>query len=343
MGAFEFDKKALLQELEILLDPLYQEERAVLLELVRSLQRANTDDDYMQLQIKLIARAKARQQIATELEEDRERLRAEIADLAGQDPKPLDEIKELQRQLGVRHRQRRVSEALRWIVLTIGDAMVWKLLDYDRAAISILAQGPRVARFADSPGFDAEISVIEQQWNHGVLAIHNDLTTCLRHGDVTTVNREEGSVCIVEVKRSHEPTDESPQVKRIIEATALINEGRREPEDGRPVNVHRIGLRYRTFLSNLGALITKAKRDGYAAAKAGACQFVEVIRFDVGLMEEQPIALRSNARTGTGWFKGDTATFEWGWTKRRMRDRRHSFGALTPLPCSLFPQKTSQT
>jgi hypothetical protein len=338
MRAFEADQKTLAGELEILGDGLYRNERPIILELIRRLQAARSPDDYMELQLKLIGRARARQQMADELRGEKRRLRADLAQLVNQEPKPLSDMKELQHQLDVRDRQRQVSEALRWILTWIGDAMAWKLLGFDRGAITILGQGNRVARFADPGGFDAEVVAMEKEWKAGRLAIHNDLTSCLRTGDLTVVDQQERSVSIVEVKLSKELGPDSPQMKRMEDATTLINQGRIERSGAPPLNIHRIQLPYRTYLANLRDLVARAQREGYAAAKAGGCQLVEVLRPDVimrpgiGLSEHEAKARQAKARENTRWFDGNTRTFQWSWAIRRMRDRRYSFSALAPLP-----------
>src|SRR3954454_343587 len=93
------DQKALARELEILNDELYRNERPIVIELIERLQQARSADDYMQLQIKLIGRAQARQQMADELREAHAELKAQIAELVKRDPMPIEELKVLQRQL----------------------------------------------------------------------------------------------------------------------------------------------------------------------------------------------------------------------------------------------------
>jgi hypothetical protein len=70
----------------------------------------------------------------------------------------------------------------------IADGIVWRLLDYDRTAIALLAGRQVVAKHAASVGFDAEMKAMAMLEDiFGTVVIHNDSTYCLRHGDVTAV------------------------------------------------------------------------------------------------------------------------------------------------------------
>ena len=109
----------------------------------------------------------------------------------------------------------------------IADGLVWKALRYDRAAITILGDGTRVDRLADDGiGLQAELDQLGALWEQEhAFTIHNDLATILRHGDLTTIRPEVGSVEIREVKATATPGANAPQTIRISTATTLINEG----------------------------------------------------------------------------------------------------------------------
>ncbi len=187
MPPFVITKKVLEQEARILGDELYLKERSVLLEFIEQLRGAESSQDFHALHISLIGRAKARQEVADEIKAAKSQHALRIKNLVKQTPKPIGEISAEQRHLEFRDHQLRVNGALRWLTLTIGDGLAWRALNYDRAGMGVLGQGERVARFADKAGFDAEANQIGALWDEGVFAIHNDLTTCLRHGDVTAI------------------------------------------------------------------------------------------------------------------------------------------------------------
>jgi hypothetical protein len=336
MSVFGIDKKAIETEQRILNDPLYYQERPIVVDLIQRLQEAKTANDYFELQRLLIVRLRSRQEIAGQLQAMKQDLQAEIAALARLDPKPLEDIRDKQQELGLRQQQRLVSEALRWILISIGDGMAWKVLGYDRAALTVLGMGERVARFADPAGFDAEAAEMERLWSEGSFPIHNDLTTCLRLGDLTVIHPGDNAVSIVEVKASKELGQSSSQLKRMQDATTLINEGRVQLDAG-TVNVQRLRLPYRTHLAHLRDLIQKARADGHAAAKVGTCQFVTVVDYHADVSETELALRQTRTRARVGWFQEDAKLFQWVFSSRRMRDRRYSFSGLAPVP--IFPLK----
>jgi hypothetical protein len=72
--------------------------------------------------------------------------------LAQQVPKPVDDLSDLQQQMEHLPHIERVSEALRHTILAFGDGIAWKIMRYDRAALTIYGRGQRVAHFAERCG-----------------------------------------------------------------------------------------------------------------------------------------------------------------------------------------------
>jgi hypothetical protein len=138
-------------------------------------------------------------------------------------------------------------------------------------------------------------------------------------------------VHIGEVKRTQRVGPGSPQLERMSDATRLIQESRIERENEQPLNIHRIDVPYKTRLDVLNEVVSNANEQGYSAAKAGPCLFVEVLRYDRGLSDEEVNSRRAVERDALGWFDGNTMAFEWIWSVRRMRDRRTSFATLAPV------------
>jgi hypothetical protein len=337
MKTFELNKRNVEEELRILNDPLYRGERPKIIELISLLQQASTPADYFELQRRLIIEARARQTLQREIRDAHAATGERIRELATQDPKPIDALKEQQCQLDLRNHQERVSEALRFTLMTIGDGMAWRVLGYDRGAITVLGRGERVARFAEGSGFEAEAQAISDLWSDEKLfAIHNDLTTCLRHGDLTVPRAEEGRVDVIEVKVSEVLTDDSPQMKRMAEAVALLNEGRVTAPDGQVMRMHRINLPFRTHLASLPALVAKARGVAYASIQPSPCQFVAAIDYVAAAGQEDRMErMHLTARERLGWFDGTQKTFQYFTSARRMRDRGYSFSIMAPL--SVFP------
>jgi hypothetical protein len=133
-------------------DDLFQAERTHVVAFLSALREAETAADFLQLELKLIGRVKARQELAQTIRGYTDALKTEIAELEKQEPKPIAEIRAKQRELGIRAVQHDVSETLRWILLSIGDGLAWKALGYDRRGITVMGRGTRVGRFAEERG-----------------------------------------------------------------------------------------------------------------------------------------------------------------------------------------------
>jgi hypothetical protein len=341
VAGFEFNVKQAAAEEKILSDPLYQGQRDLFVELIRALRDASSPQAYWDLQFRLITQLMSRQKIAAELDERADLLRTSIKQLTGQSPKPLGQIKACQRLLDLTQHQRRVSEAIRWLLISVGDGLAWKVLGYDRATMTVLGRGTRVARFAGQAGFAAELTVIEELWQKGTFALHNDMTSCLRHGDVTAIHSlaEAGKrpqVEIIEVKLSHAASASSPQMVRLDEATRLLNEGRVVAGDGSVFNVHRVDRPYSTHLATVAELLPKARKTGYVARKVGDCHWVAI--FFLPLRQADLPALFEENRKEMArlhWPGKDQKGVQWFTGARRARDRRFSFAYLAPL--SIYP------
>jgi hypothetical protein len=330
VATFQVDKKLVAAELRILRDPIYGQERPHVLELVTRLQRAETPKDYFDLHFKLLSRLRARQQILGELKERAADIHRRIASLAKDRDANREELEREQRSLELTRHQQDVQSALRFALLSVGDGLAWRALNYDRTGITVLGEGNRVAWLADKDGFDGEVQVIADYWDQGVFALHNDTTTCIRHGDVTAI-RPQGRE-VIEVKRGHKPGD-SPQMRRLEAATTLLNTGRHDDGKGRLRAVVEVPTPYRTGLANLRGLFARARRTGYAASRVGQLQFVAAVDERIPPDPERNPHERQLQRLG--WTDGATRTFKFTSAERRMRERRHSFPGAAPF--SIFP------
>jgi hypothetical protein len=330
--------KAIADELAILNHPVTAEERPAIVELVRQLHAADGTEEFFDLHLKLLVRYLSRQRVRGELEADRIVVRDRIRDLVAQTPKPLEAIRGQQELLDRLDRIARVQVALAAHTRAIADGLVWKALRYDRAAITILGDGTRVDRLADDGiGLQAELDRLGALWEQEhAFTIHNDLATILRHGDLTTIRPDVGSVEIREVKATAAPGANAPQTVRISTATTLINQGAViDPETGRTQRLHRLSVQPETFLRELADVIEESRTDGYADRLLGSMQHVTVIDYRAWAGREDELARRDGeVKSQLGWGP-EHKTFEWLASYRRMRDRRASFGGLAPL--AIFP------
>jgi hypothetical protein len=332
------NRKAIEDELAIVNHPLTAEERPAIVELVGLLHAATGVEEYFELHLKLLVHYLSRQRVRGELEAERIGVRDRIRDLVAQTSKPLDAIRGEQDLLSRLDRIARVQVALAAHTRSIADGLVWKALRYDRAAITILGDGKRVDRLAgDGVGLQAELDQLGVLWDQQrAFTIHNDLATILRHGDLTTIRPEIGSVEIREVKATSTPGAEARQAVRISTATTLINQGVAiDPESGRTKRLHRLPLKPNVFMEELAEMIEECRADGYAHRLLGSMQHLTVIDYRAWAGREDELGAHdAEVRRQLGWGP-EHKTFEWLASYRRMRDRRTSFGSLAPV--AIFP------
>lgn len=343
MTPWEFSEKQAAAEEKILNDELYQGQRGLFVELIHALREVSTAEDYWDLQLRLITQLKARQEIARELKQKQDSLGDEIKALSQKEPKSVEKIQAIQAHLEMTRHQRQVSGAVRWLLLSVGDGLAWKALRYDRAMATVMGRGTRVAYFADDEGFAAELTAIEQLWEEGVFALHNDMTTCLRLGDVTAIRPPTApggrqQIEVIEVKAGHADPS-SAQMERLDEATRLLNDGRVVDPNGGVLNVHRVDRPYTTYLANLRDLLPKARKDGYVARKVGPCLWVAIFFLPVRQHDLPTLFQEDRAEIERlDWPGVPEKGFQWFSGARRVRDRRFSFPYLAPL--SIYPFDT---
>jgi hypothetical protein len=320
------------REERIINDPLHQAESPCLISLLSAIRAANSDSDYLDVQLKLLARLKARQQLITELRAEIDQLGAKRQQLARARPKPVDELRDVQRVLEMREHQERVQDALRYQLLSVGDALAWRRMNCDRAAITILGQGTPVTWLSEGRGWDSETSAVQQLWNEGVLALVTDATTCLNNGDLICFFADR--VEIREVKAGGSAPADSPQMQRLQRAINLINDGEVEHEGTRRVMV-RSPAPYRTHLAQLPSLIAQAQRAaGRAVRRVSPCQLVVVHDLTLPAAAAMGPFEEAEARRVARWGVGDVI-LNFGTSLRRMRDRHHRFAYMAPL--SILP------
>jgi hypothetical protein len=219
---------------------------------------------------------------------------------------------------------------LQGVLSGVADGIAWRALNYNRPAIAILGTGNHVNRLSAEEGLLAEVHEVEAYWERGIFAIHNDLTSCLRHGDVTAITP--GGHEIAEVKASP-GGDAKRQMTRLREATDLINLGRRTDSAGVTAHIVPVGRPYRSRLRHVGRMLRDVREHGYAAKRLSACQFVAASH--VGALQ-QAVKRRQRDREKLGWQNVSGALiFEHTTFTRRMRDRRDTAPVLAPL--SIYP------
>jgi hypothetical protein len=70
------------------------------------------------------------------------------------------------------------------VLRCLADALVWSVVEYDRAKLTCIGDGRLVRRLADPGGRSAEFDRLHQLEHEGAVVVHADLTTHVRHGDL---------------------------------------------------------------------------------------------------------------------------------------------------------------
>jgi hypothetical protein len=80
----------------------------------------------------------------------------------------------------------RIARQLR----SVGDALAWQRLNYDRRLILTLSRNSPAGKLDGKDGLDYELGRIETIWKEsGQFALLHDLTNCLRMGDVSEFSK----------------------------------------------------------------------------------------------------------------------------------------------------------
>jgi hypothetical protein len=300
-----------------------------------SLRKAQTAEDFHDLHLDLFGRFLGAQRFLEQLVDEKTALTAALreAKSKGDDAR----VRALSGEIANTEADRRAARAVLSILRSQGDALAWKLLEFRRSASTVLGEGERVDRLAATEGLRAELATIDEAWANGVLAIHTDITSCLRHGDVlSVVSWEPRQYGLTEVKAG-ETDEDSPQFERIQRAISLLNEGSHpSAANGGPLEIVRSPVGYRSHVGAVAPLLGRAREESYVTAELEDGLAVEI--YD----ESNP------ARLTRGDFEARQAAFaaelEWeesdgiiySTAARRVRDRTHSFSSLAPVPLLPF-------
>ena len=134
----------------------------------------------------------------------------------------LERIKQAQTRLDDMHNS---SEAARLFVSqlrSIGDGIAWRFLNYDRAALRILAEHDYISAPIRGRGLLAEIEKFAYFASQGRPVLINSITNFLRVGDLTTYDESSNTYNLVEVKAGNMQT---PKTRRQTEKRKLVQKG----------------------------------------------------------------------------------------------------------------------
>ena len=191
-------------EIEATEDQHFQDQRGVLLAWVHGLHTASTPADYMRLQLELRDRFAARQQVAQERRAACSADTEQRNELVSRTPRPQAIIDDLSERIAIRQRLDVRDGIIQHISRCLMDGLAWRVTSYDRALFTVMGDGERVGRLPDEAGAESERDRGQVIWDRGAFPIFNDLTNCLREGDLTVLHGDwrRPDIAIDEVKRS---------------------------------------------------------------------------------------------------------------------------------------------
>jgi hypothetical protein len=327
-------------EERLLNEEMYRAAREPVVDLIDRLQRAETVEDKVMLHRELLIQFGARQDATDEtLPKYKEQAALEIRKLVKCEPKPIDRIREQQAILTRIEEQARVASAVQHILREVSDGLAWRALRYDRRAFTILGAGTRVGRLASGIGRDAELVAIAELWTEEqALAIHNDLTNCMRHGDLTIVREVDDAITVTLAEVKAGQGNARAQMERLDRATRLLTEGRliSAEEDTPTVHVTVVPGEYSTYLAELPALLTEAREAGFAWVRPHPCLLVGAVDYRIWGRDIPTYSALSQARrVEVGWPPDQPDTIGRTASMKRMNDRRDNFASIAPY--TIFP------
>ena len=328
------DIKDLRGEQALVNHPLYQRERETVAVWLGALRSAVTPADFNRIHHDLFGRFLGAQRFLESLAI--EKTVANTALRAARDAGDQSELRRRSGELTNLEFDRRAAIAVLGIQRQLGDALAWTLLDYRRSAATVLGEGERVDRLANAAGLEAELALIDELSVQGVPAIHTDITSCLQHGDVLAVRSLDPRLYeLTEVKAGSR--SDSGQMERLERASRLLNNAfHPTAAAGGPLTIVSGPVPFRTHVGAAAAAIEEARQCSYVALTLEDGLVAEV--YD----ESNPARLsrqdfedrQAEFRTKLDWREGDGIAYST--SARRLRDRRHSFSSLAPLPLLPF-------
>lgn len=328
------DLKDLRGEKALVNHPLYRRERETVGAWLGALRSAKTPADFNRVHRDLFGRFLGAQRFLESLAT--EKTAANAALRAARDASNQTELRRRSGELANIEADRRAAVAVLSIQRQLGDALAWTLLDYRRSAATVLGEGERVDRLADAAGLEAELALIDELSAQSVSAIHTDITSCLQHGDVLAVRSLDPRLYeLTEVKAGSR--SDAAQMERLERATSLLNNGfHPTAAAGGPLTIVSGPVPFQTHVGEAAAAIEEARQRSYVA-----------VTFEDGLVaeiydESNPARLsrqdfedrQAKFRAELDWREGDGIAYST--SARRLRDRRHSFSSLAPLPLLPF-------
>ncbi len=167
------------------------------------------------------------------------------------------EFKNENNELGVA-----VVDKLILLVKRILDSVIWRLFHFDRVLFQLFSEHPKTG-FIDETVFDdfaIAQNIVEKSDS---IVFLNDLTTVLRHADLTIIG--ENGVSVQETKHgkaSRKNRRATRQRKRLNNLISFLNTGYRERKDRRDF-IFKADIPLKTYHSLVNDVLNQARSHGY--------------------------------------------------------------------------------
>lgn len=341
MSAFRPDQKDLAFEEKLQAHPLYQAQLEPIRTWLGGFRTASSPQDYYHLHRDLL-------NWFFECQRFEEERRAKKKELAGKVKAAVEagaakeKLRALSEEISIVELDRKVAVSVLAVYRDFADGLVWRLFGYRRPVLAALGEGKVVGRLSDE-GLDAELHEIQGLWERdGIFALHADITTCVRHGDVIAFDSIDPlQIYISESKRSGRFDSNSKQGRRLRVLQELIERGAHsEAADGKSLEFSRPGIAYATYHDVLGEMVTAARRSTYASREidSGLAMQVWDEANPAGLSPEEAADRHGTFLAELGWTE-EIETITVSASLRRLRGRRldHNFPSLAPLSLAPLP------
>jgi hypothetical protein len=336
----DVDRKHLIRDAQIQEHPIWRRQMDWVERFIVVLRAATTPADYFQLHRALLQTFLSCQQMIERDRGEQQHARAELRAAAQAQPKNEVAVRRLSGLLEAISFHVDTGTALLSVYRTLGDALVWRLLEYNRAALAVLSDGTRVGWLSTGRGLDRELAELEYLWSErGVVAVHADITNCVRYGDLLSIESwRPRKIRLTESKAGRQGPRGRRQLEQLDRIDTVINDGFHPLGDrGEPLAIAQCRVRFETHLRRIREVLSAAKLQSRAAAELEPGLLVEaydsrdpagMAPADFGAMNEQDMANR-------GWHEHDLLRYSTHF--RRLRDQRETFGMQLPLALLPFP------
>jgi hypothetical protein len=163
----------------------------------------------------------------------------------------------------------------------IGDALAWKLFDYDRSRIFVFSNRPD-SGFLQAEGIKAELfSWLREYYAEGKMSILNSVTNCLKIGDVTSKD-DKSLIEVFEIKSGKKSAGgrRKRQLKVMDNMVELLNNKILVEGDIKKKLIE-YSFYPQNYFDKFNALLSQAYKKGYGLIQLNEFSFLDIVNFEL--------------------------------------------------------------